>query len=688
MRKTLSTGRYYKLAILISCLFSLIPVLEAHPDQCYLENDLGKGSTIEVPSNPSNMMMKRTPQGQQVVKWIDTGLYAVGQVYKGDGSMAVLPITGSIDGSWYPWGAGGNSIPCQISRCTPTDTDCLSDLTAKGIAQGEAGEVVPNAATNIGCYLQNGVGLYGLIALPKGGSYTNQYNSPNDSAAISSNPPAEFFRTFHIGQITDSNGDFKVSASTSCKVVNSGGMIYECSNDTANGATNLVGGRLYLKILDSYYEDNYGTYTISFTNGIYRPGFIQQAIEIFETQLNFISAQLFLSVMNPMANIATLVLTLYLAINAITFMMGISSKNQTEMLMILIKVAFIGSMLGNAKTFFDFMNGHFFGLFTSIANTFSDVIVTSASFAQPIDPSIAGNPATLHGTNELTGGGLPAGASYMTMYDGMLNSMISTAVNMKVISLLFTSKFYFIPLLYILIFIVIVAILKALTMYVMAIIQTALLIVIFPLIVIFLLFKTTAEFFKNWVSGLTNSAMLVIVTTAAVALMFQLIDDAFAQLFSYRACYQVLWEPKIFGFTLFTFRFWAPGIDGQIDNTLTAYNYLYSLVIAVMFNMIVDNSAKLSDALSSASLLPSSSTYSDMVSGAKGALSSIHGATIGKVSNKITELNVRHGLGKVIGDRIDTGKDQEGKMNTGGKVVRKAHTAYDFLIKKVLGGKK
>ncbi len=673
---------------------------QAYADQCYLEQDLGQGATLEIPANPTNMMMKSDPQNKQVVKWIDTGLFAVGQVYAGDGSMVVLPITGRIDGSWYPWGrsdGGGGNKMCNVQACTATstiggktvtNTDCLNSDTAGGLESGDAGKVVPTTASNIGCWLGGGMGLYGLIALPKGGSYTNQYNTPNDNAALSANPPSEFFRTFHFGHITDGNGDFTVKASTTCKVTNSGNKIYSCSNDTANGATNIVGGRLYLKILDSYYEDNLGSYTINFTGGIHKPGFIEQAIGVFENQLNLISKKLFILVMAPMAKIATLLLVLYMAMNGITFMMGISSKNQTEMLMVLLKVAFIGSMLGNATTFYDFMNSHFFSLFTAIANVFSDIIVTSASFAKPPDPTLASGAAiALKGTNDITGGGLSAGAGYMTMYDGMLNSMISTAVNMKVISLLFTSKFYFIPLLYILIVIVIIAIFKALTMYIMAIMQTALLIVIFPLIVIFLLFKLTSEFFKNWVSGLTNSAMLVIVTTASVALMFQLIDDAFARLLGYRACYQILWQPQIFGFTLFTFRFWAPGIDGQIDNTLTAYNYLYTLVISVMFNMVVDNAAKLSDSLSNASLLPSSSTYSQMIGAATESIDSVKQATIGKISAKATELNVKYGLGKVIGDRVDTGKDQHGKMNTGGKVVRGAHKAYNYITKTLGGGK-
>ncbi len=675
----------------LACYTNLL-ITKSYAGQCYLEGDLGKGATIEVESNPSNMMMKRTPQGRQIVKWIDTGLFAVGQVSKGDGSISVVPITGHISGAWYPWGyTAGTPLACQVQACKTNmniggvnvvDTDCLNSDTADGLSAGDEGKLVPTVSSNIGCSLKNGMGLYGLIALPKEGSYNNQYNSPNDNAAVSSNPPAEFFRTFHIGHISDGNGNFTVSASTKCKVNNGNGKAYSCSSDTSNGSDNLLGGRLYLKIIDSYYEDNSGSYTVSFDNGIYRPGFIQQAIEVFENQLNLISKKLFIEVMKPMAEIATLLIILYMIMNGITFMMGISGKNQTEMLMFILKLAFVGSLLGNANNFYQFMNDHFFALFTSIANTFSDIIVNAALLTESPNPNLSGETIHLEGSNSLTGGGLPIGASYMTMYDGMLNSMISTAVNMKLISLLFTSKFYFIPLLYILIFIVIVAILKALTMYVMAIMQTALLIVIFPMILVFLLFKTTAEFFKNWISGMTNSAMLVIVTTAAVALMFQLIDDAFAHLFAYKSCYQVLWEPQIFGFTLFTFKFWAPAIDGQIDNSLTAYNYLYTLIIAVMFNMIVDNAAKLSDSLSSASLLPSSSTYSDMVGSAQESLNSIKGATIDKVADKITELNVKHGLGKVVGDRVDTGKDQDGKMNTGGKVVRKLHKYYDKAEKK------
>ncbi len=642
---------------------------------CYSANDLGTGGSIEIEANLAQGSSKLLVDGatsSQISAWTYTGFQTVGKVVGEGGAYTTIPISGSISGNWQPWGLQGESKPsaCIQTQCSQYDSTCLNNKTALGLGKGLGGINVEPTADNLGCFLSSGIGLYGLISI--------NGDDPNETAEIAANPPPNQFYTFHFynfipistslapppSGVTLSETAFTVGSLISCTPTNNDlpNPRYKCtpSNSTTAAGTAIPSGNLYVKILDSYYSDNTGSYIVTFSNGVYKMGFIEKAFSIFTTQMKEVTQYLLGGMLQDLRFTALIrvLLILYVTLTGVFFLFGITKMNQGELLIQLFKVGLIATLLTNSITAYNFFNTYLISWFQGIAEAFSKILM-EALFAQGQEHS----PTNAAEVAASVGG-------YLAVFDVVIDQIVSKALNVKIWSLLFTKYIYFIFLLYILIFILLVTIFEAIMLYLTALFQITLLTIIFPIFIVMILFKLTSPMFQNWLKSLISSGLIIILTTATVGLMLRIVEQTLEGLLMYKVCWQwiVGWARFCLGIL-----FWYPESMGEVKSALDIGTYFSVLFACIILQLFLKQIPSLADSLSNALFSPSSTLAQSI-----GMPSDMISNTIGQLRS----FNVKYGLGKLTGKVTHT--DEEiAKGGIWNKVVRGVGQLLD--AKAILG---
>ncbi len=590
---------------------------------CIRADDTGQGGPITIPANiESSKLLLVDPPNNQVARWIDSGYNTVGVASSG-GKDTSIPLLAAIKGEWNPWGGVGNS-QCSTQNCASSQAGCLTQGNATNLDYN--GEFVPINADNVPCALSKGFGVYGLIAIIN--SNTGKSSDPNDSAMIAANPDPQLFRTFHVGPSV--KGDTLTLKSTlKCVPTStSNNTTYNCSQDTnANGEGIVAQGRLYFKVLDSYYLDNSGGVVIDLISGIYQEGIVTLIVKTFSNYINKASQVLFQNFLKE-SKFLTLVKTLillYISLTFTTFLLGISNITKNELVMRLLKISIVMVLLINVNDAFNFFNLYLISWFNSISQNFSDVVMSSLyDKNSPNSLDLA----------------LPAGASYLTMYDTLIKQITSASISNKIWSLLFTSYFYYIPLLYFCLLLIMIIVFKLTMYYILAIFQIALLVTMLPIFIIMILFKFTTELFQNWLKYMSSSALLIIVSTATAGLMFKLLGEPLGELFHYKVCYKTIIDLEVWGITLLKFCYWKPDSMAQMQAALEFSRYLTVLMITILFNIFISQVPPIADSLSNAAFRPSSrmasgalANFGSLTDGVFGVISKLSSTALNKLVN-------------------------------------------------------
>jgi len=331
-------------------------------------------------------------------------------------------------------------VPCTIATCannsppsngsTPLwcpPADLKTDPVTGQIVLIEKYGPVANAP----CIFRQGVGLYGLVSPPG-----NSPSDPNTNQFTIIDPNANGFTTFHMGdQLNLQNGD----------LTGLGG--YSSSADTNHlvDVTALNGGPLYFKILDNFYQDNSGSYNLIVKTGAGNPspGPIGSVIMSVQKMLMNVSEGIFKRTVypkNPDGSVnqngvnylrdLRLLLTLFIIVSAIGFIMGVVQITQKEIMSMLFKLLVTIQLLANPNSW-DFFNNYFFRFFTDGLNQMIAIITSGLSY------------------------GIAAGAGGMTFFDNVISMFFGAEVTAKILSL-FSANFgvglFAIPVIYIAIF--------------------------------------------------------------------------------------------------------------------------------------------------------------------------------------------------------------------------------------------
>lgn len=635
----------------LSCILLLISFCNAAnavTRQCVEPGDFGIGGIVEVYANPSDVdakaLMRPTADeikahaqdstkplyiDSEVMKWTSTNFFTYGvgpdqNCTPGNttcnSSRGVIKMY--ISGAWSPFTAAPSTpmkideMPeCQFADCTPrfdhlaNDSECFAgdgkrivlaqdrSNTPCKISAGCSPELMadPNYVCSNPC---SGYGLYGLIALSQGGKFAD----PNLNADVSWKPSTTSFRTFRVAPLaTDVSGSCyaEIRYTDQCVIdennPNNTSGNFICINDKNAGAQSIVSkGMLYFKIEDTHYRDNSGSYAINIVSGVYSGvGFIERTVDAFEAQMSKVTQGMYKNITGQFGfiNIVRSLIYFYIVITGIMFLMGNINTTQGELVVRLFKVSLLLILISPSS--FTFFNTYLFGLFTEGAQTVADIILNSTLY--------------YNGDSSSPKFAMPEKATALSVYDIILNMVVSHALNAKIISLIFTKYCYLVLVFYPCIALIILGVIRAVMIYLTAIILAAVLLVIAPVFLTMILFQVTKQLFENWLNLLISTGMMIIAVSALLALMMTLIVSQIESLFYYKVCEQYIFSifSKSPGYLNFYDQwFWYPTDFAQMATRFTLENILGFILIATVFEMVMVQIPQVIDALSKSQLSP------------------------------------------------------------------------------------
>lgn len=632
IKNSLISNVFRACALVLMIVFSQ----EANAGKCYAKDDIGLGGEYIVPAkaeatsairyflnqprDDTKVRLLRTgpDKARQVISWLDTGL-----VVSADADRLVF----YVEGSWSPWGQkvdGGDTCEC-VDACT-TNADPENICAAGGIqvnsnydgAKCYDGRFSPCTIqideTIAGAKLY---GLYGLIASDRG---TSTISDPNNKLYWD-NLPEELFRTFQI--TPDASGFFTLSNTQSC-TYKPGDVEPTCIPDTVSTLSNsfnepykypIMKGKLYLKILDGHYEDNSGEYSVVVSYGaVDSMGVIESAIKGFENTIVDAANAISLSVStnSNLLGITRGLLLLYIVFNGLLFAMGMINSSSSELIKRLFKIGIIATVL--SPTAFDFFNFYIFSLIKGGFYALSEMILNATQDpANPLQASFA----------------VAAGQTPLSVYDKILNSIMSTPVHVKIWSLLFFKwGGVYIIAIYIGIYYMLLAIGKTMMIYIIAVINMAILVALFPFFIIMILFEVTKSFFDGWIKSFLANAVTVMLLFASIALIMTLLFGLLQTLLAFKVCWSPIWDLPL----LDKLKFWLPDSSSEVSKAVTLVNVLAFVIIAVVFDKFTGEIPTLGESITGGS------------SGIKSAFDALGGA----IKNALKTANALNPIGMAI----------------------------------------
>ena len=536
---------------------------------CYLADDFGFSTGVLKVDSRKNEWVK-----------FDPTLYTKGN--KGESKANNIAL--KIEGGWRPWGKMDIIENCLIDPCVESrEQGCYPDGQKVNIGEEQK---------NIPCCIDNGYGLYGVIAFNGQGGAKN----PNN---YGDNLPPDDFATFRIAPLKiwkyDSDTSDSAKKITVKEFVLKHIDIWDEDKKEFVKKTIPQNGTLYFKIVDSHYDDNQGSYNIVITNGAYakQKGFTEKLIDFFMSTFHKVSDIIYKNIVKDSGFRAVLraILALFMTFTVIFFMIGLIEINQTELVVRLFKIGVIATLISDTTL-------------NTIPTFFDALVQGSIDISNVIMKSSMYDPKT---HRELLP--FPTLSTVFSAYDGVIEMVTSKVFNVKIWSLLFTSKFYLIIGIYVCVIMMFIGMLRSLVQYIMSFFLLALLIIMLPIFLATILFKKTIHLFENWLGQFIASCLMIIVVTTTVALMLSLIITQMQDLLHYTVCWKSIWKWKILGITIIDFKFWKPDDWTQFSNTATALRFFYVLISCILFRVYMDYVPELVDALSGAARRPLSGMY-------------------------------------------------------------------------------
>lgn len=465
-------------------------------------------------------------EANQYIDWVESG-------YKLNGDLLYLLIRPQSDGNsrWTGWFCNNEPDVSSCSNINLLDRQCEISPPQCPTSQQFAD------ISNRPCFFANGQGLYGLVAK---GSADNP--DPNASAVTNLYPPPDSFITFHLG---DGNLTDGINS-------NLGGFKGHLSGGTVN--TNGIGGnknnlnykdkKIYFKILDNYYSDNAGGYTILAKQGLVsdKGGPIQTAIGYITYKLGAISKTLVVSIISDpeYKKIVSSILVLFVVISSILFMMGVIHLTHKELIIMIFKIAFINILL-TGEYGWKFFNGYFFDFFKSGLSQLIGMLISGVN----IDGGAAGG---------------------LALFDNVLGMWFASATTAKILAFFSMNPllgFFVFFGVYFAFFFLTKAMIKAVLIYLMSYISICLLIIMAPIFFIFILFHKTKELFEIWLNQLASYFFQPLLVFASLGFFFQMIIDQMQRILGFPVCWKTFFD--YLGVKL---KFWAPNFNNE-GNTYT-----------------------------------------------------------------------------------------------------------------------
>lgn len=514
-------------------------------------------------------------ENRQVSEWVDSGLVLV------DNKLLL-----SVYGRWYPWTPGGIDANANTSNNggdgvlsqNLVANHCTYVPMANAIDPGDT-SCVRIPSKDWPCWLTRGMGVYGLaIETPasrgnRDGGYNAVYN-PNRSMRDMRDPQEG--TTFHLGDKsldnlppTGTDPYERADDGTPLRQIyfdtisdKGGGYDGDISALGKNGAK--LYDHLYFKILDSFYADNAGSLVVKVRHGAANPnpGPIETLIKSIQDILSQSSEKIYQALVtnNDFIMAGRVMLVLYIMFYAVYFSIGMANITRKDLLVRFFKIGIIVALTG--PTSFEFFTLYLFRLFTDgmleIINLICDAII---------------------GTGR-NGGDV----TRMVFFDDMLYKFTAWETHAKIWSLLFDptvdwggvmhplkiEALVYIPIIYIAIFMFLIALAKCVMFYLIALIVISLLIAVAPIFIMFILFERTKSLFEDWLKQLISATLQPIIIMAFMSLLYVVIMQSLYDTVGYRACWDTWWTGEFWKESFIDvypqggFKFWMPNIRPDV----------------------------------------------------------------------------------------------------------------------------
>ncbi len=527
----------YKKFLQLFIILLLCSLAGCTVDSCVEPDDFGYGQRyITVQSNPNNSMIHSLQQPGPFVPeyadWSSTNLTTNGEPIL----LAVINNTGSADNkgrynpssfsSLYSWTAWFGSYQQRQGNFFYTETCAFSqNVPCPCDGSSSCGHTNFGPVTNAPCIFTQGQGALALL-MPVGTNDPNTYNGGM--------PPGGTIYHLALGSTNPCpNPGTIIEAGAPA-----GGLYLKTPpSSCANGC------KLYVKMIDQLYEDNYGGYAVAVKSGFstITPGALVQLVTIVQTNLCQATKAIYKNLIGTLGYLRVL-LVLYVAFSAIGFLIGTVEITQKELFMRILKMALV-IQISTMDSSWNFFNNYFFNFFTQGIGEILDMMAGNSV------PS--GASGSINQCVQNVGG--------FSKLDSIVHMFFSTQTFYKVTSLLFTSfaGFLFFPIFYVVAALSVYAIIKAVIMYLVCYTIISVLIILAPIFIPFILFKITRSMFDNWLKYLMSFFIQPIVIIAFAFFICDLVLNQMYYILGVRMCYMAKPIPNfcIFGQCIYL---WQP----------------------------------------------------------------------------------------------------------------------------------
>ena len=302
--------------------------------------------------------------------------------------------------------------------------------------------------------------------------------------------------------------------------------------------------RLFFKIVDTRYTDNFGFFTVSMKEGTRsaKSGPIESVVSTILTPIFKVMERLWTGLVQNSGFIGLVRIAIELAVTiyALTYMMGMISVPKNDFIINVVRLGIVIQLLSPGS--FDFFYNHFF-------KAFLDGIADIVGFII--------NPFTDYDPN-----------SPWYSLDQLLHKLWSKETHAKLFSTLFSNAvgFMYIVVFYIALVLFLVAVVKAVLRYIAAMIVLAILVIMGPIFITLMLYGKTRTLFDEWVNQFLAVAIELLLLFAAVGMFAYFIVFFMEQTLGYRVCFNTVFKFDILDQTLLELKFWMPDIRYDMEH--------------------------------------------------------------------------------------------------------------------------
>lgn len=320
-------------------------------------------------------------------------------------------------------------------------------------------------------------------------------------------------------------------------------------------------------LLDKYYSDNQGGYSLDFKSGF----IVDTTSDKVSISSKFKDIEQFLlgtskphegddrtdgfiykvyqNILDSgFETVAKAALALFVAIKGLYVILGFAEMKKKDFILFCIRIAFLFSIVDSNgwafynKTFINYFVNAVIGFVDLMAQIFNSVydLVLPSSIVNNSMKIFEKTPATTN-TYEIW--------RYLTVFDNIFDFLKDPTLHKRIVSLIFVKGNPAIGIImflmsYFMLYKFIKAVITSIVPLIIIIAQIAILLPLAPIFLVFMFFQRTETYFKNWVKNMASRSFELIVFFFVLFTTTGLINGKIQEFYSFKMCYRHLYSVK------------------------------------------------------------------------------------------------------------------------------------------------